>query len=353
MRSSEGTEPPVLVERRGRVGHLTLNRPRSINALTAEMVGMLRNTLDQWRVDDGIETVLLTGAGDRGLCAGGDIVSIYHDALAGGSASEAFWRDEYALNAVIARYPKPIVAIQDGIVLGGGIGVSAHAGIRIVTETSRLGMPETAIGFVPDVGGTWLLSRAPGQRGTHAALTASPVGAADALFLGLADHFVERAHLLALVEALETDDAALVVARFASPPPPGELADAGWIDTAYAGDSLAGILARLADMPDPAAQAAHAAISTKSPTALAVTLAALRRARRAPDLETVLAQELRVSLRCLAEPDLAEGIRAQVIDKDRAPVWRPASIAGVDPRHVDTFFAPLGDRELVLGEVEG
>jgi enoyl-CoA hydratase/carnithine racemase len=239
MRSSEGTEPPVLIERRGRVGHLTLNRPRAINALTGEMVGMLRHALELWRNNDGVATVLLTGAGDRGLCAGGDIVSIYHDALASGTASEAFWRDEYALNAEIARYPKPIVALQDGIVLGGGIGVSAHAGIRIVTETSRLGMPETAIGFVPDVGGTWLLARAPGESGTHAALTAAPVGAADALFLGLADHFVERAHLPALVEALETEDAALVVARFGSTPPPGELADARWIDTAYAGASEA------------------------------------------------------------------------------------------------------------------
>jgi enoyl-CoA hydratase len=350
MRSSEGTEPPVLIERRGRVGHLTLNRPRAINALTGEMVGMLRHALELWRNNDGVATVLLTGAGDRGLCAGGDIVSIYHDALASGTASEAFWRDEYALNAEIARYPKPIVALQDGIVLGGGIGVSAHAGIRIVTETSRLGMPETAIGFVPDVGGTWLLARAPGDSGTHAALTAAPVGAGDALFLGLADHFVERAHLPALVEALETEDAALVVARFGSTPPPGELADARWIDTAYAGDSVADILARLADVLDPAAQAAYAAISTNSPTALAVTLAALRRARRAPDLGTVLAQEFRVSLRCLAEPDFAEGIRAQVIDKDRTPAWRPGSIAEVDPHHIEEFFAPLGDRELALDQ---
>ncbi|CAN5156729.1 enoyl-CoA hydratase/isomerase family protein [soil metagenome] len=343
-------EPPLIVERRGRVGHLLLNRPRALNALNGEMVRIMAEALEQWHGDDTVATVLLTGAGDRGLCAGGDIVSIYNDARNGGTASEQFWRDEYRLNAMIASYPKPFVAVQDGIVLGGGIGISAHAGIRIVTETSKLGMPETGIGFVPDVGGTWLLARAPGELGTHLGLTAGSAGPADAIHLGLSDFFVERAALPALFAALETDDAAAAVQRVASMPPAGDLADARWVDAAYAGDDVGQIVARLATSSQPAAQEAHAAIVAKSPTALAATLASLRRARLAPDLQTVLASEFRVSLRFLAEPDLAEGIRAAVIDKDRSPTWRPPSIDEVDPAHVETFFAPLGDRELDVSE---
>ncbi|GAB2987625.1 hypothetical protein GCM10027076_27130 [Nocardioides montaniterrae] len=158
-------EPTVLAERRGRVGVLTLNRPRAINALSHEMVGLLMRQLESWESDAAVETVVLTGAGERGLCAGGDIVSFHRDAVTGGRGTETFWRDEYDLNAFIDRYPKPYVALMDGIVLGGGVGVSAHAGHRVVTERTRIGMPETGIGFVPDVGGTWLLSHAPGELG--------------------------------------------------------------------------------------------------------------------------------------------------------------------------------------------
>jgi enoyl-CoA hydratase len=341
-------EPELVVERRGRVGHLLLNRPRAINALTIGMVRGIARALEEWRDDDRVTTVLLTGAGDRGLCAGGDIVSIYEDARSGGSASEGFWREEYRLNAAIAGYPKPYVAVQYGVVLGGGIGVSAHGSVRIVTETSGLGMPETGIGFVPDVGGTWLLSRAPGELGTHLALTGQPAGPADAIHLGLSDHFIARERLPEFADALETEDVGAVVARFASKPPAGSLADdAGWIDAAYAGDGVAEIVGRLSHSEEPAARAAAETIGSRSPTALAVALAALRRARQLADLESVLDQEFRVSLRCLGEPDLAEGIRAQVIDKDRTPRWNPASIDNVDPAHVETFFAPL-EHELGL-----
>ena len=346
--AAPSTEPQVIVSRSGRLGRLHLNRPRAINALNVEMVEVLFATLEAWRHDDGIGTVLLTGAGERGLCAGGDIVSIYDDARTGGTLSEEFWRREYALNALIARYPKPFIAVQDGLVLGGGIGVSGHAAIRIVTETSRLGMPETGIGFVPDVGGTWLLANAPGESGTHLALIAGSVGAADAILLGLSDHFVRRDRIAELAAALESEEATDAVARVSSEAPAGELADATWIDAAYAGDSVSAILRRLAESPEAAARAAGEAISTKSPTALAVTLAALRRARELEDLESALDQEFRVSLRCLAEPDLAEGIRAQVIDKDRAPRWNPASTDDVDAAHVQSFFASLGERELGL-----
>ncbi|MYR13875.1 enoyl-CoA hydratase/isomerase family protein, partial [Streptomyces sp. SID724] len=184
------TEEHVLVHTEGRTGVVTLNRPKALNALTRTMVETIAAALDRWEHDHGVATVVITGAGERGLCAGGDIRSIHKDAKAGGKASAAFWRDEYRLNARIARYPKPYVAVMDGIVMGGGVGVSAHGSVRIVTERSGVAMPETGIGFVPDVGGTYLLALAPGELGTHLALTGAVVGAGDALLCGLADHFV-------------------------------------------------------------------------------------------------------------------------------------------------------------------
>jgi enoyl-CoA hydratase len=177
-------ESGVRFEVIGKLGVVTLDRPRAINALTHAMVLEIAARLDEWESDPEIARVLLEGAGDRGFCAGGDVVAVREDALAGGTASIDFWRDEYTLNARIARYPKPIVAFMDGLVLGGGVGLGAHARHRVVTEDSRVGMPETTIGFVPDVGGTWLLSHAPGELGTVLALTAEPVDAADAILVG-------------------------------------------------------------------------------------------------------------------------------------------------------------------------
>ncbi len=189
------SEELVRVRVEGRTGVLTLNRPKALNALTHSMVGTIAAALDRWERDPEVAAVVLTGAGERGLCAGGDIRSIHEDARAGGQASAAFWRDEYRLNARIARYPKPYVAIMDGIVMGGGVGVAAHGSVRIVTEGSKVAMPETGIGFVPDVGGTYLLALAPGELGTHLALTGAVMGPGDALLCGFADHFVERAQL--------------------------------------------------------------------------------------------------------------------------------------------------------------
>lgn len=338
----------VLFERRGRLAIVTLNRPEAINALNHEMVIALQHQLDDWRDNEAVRAVVLMGAGDRGLCAGGDIVSIYNDAKGGGEASVDFWRDEYVLDATIARYPKPFVAIMDGIVLGGGIGLAAHARHRIVTETSSVGMPETTIGFVPDVGGTFLLARAPGELGTHLALTAGSVSGTDAIAIGFADSFVPRDRLPALLNALETDPPAEAIASLAVAPPASELlAERAWVDAAYSSDDVATILERLdAAGTEPAAKAA-ATIRRKSPTALKVTLAALRRARELPDLESVLDQEFRVSVRSLGWHDLAEGIRAQVVDKDRNPAWDPATVDAVDPAIVRAAFEPL-ERELGL-----
>jgi len=345
----------VLFEQRGRLGVITLNRPRSVNALTSGMVDLLLRQLRAWAGDDRIAAVLVQGAGGRGLCAGGDIVAIYKDMLHGGAATgtgtAGFWQVEYRLNSLIARYPKPYVALMDGLVLGGGVGISAHGSLRVVTERTRMGMPETTIGFAPDVGGTYLLSRAPGETGTHAALTGAHLGAGDALFLGLADHFVQSQDLPRLAVALEDEGPGDAVARFASEAPASVLAgQREWIDACYASDEAEDIVARLRGWAGPGREeAAEAAdtIEAKSPTSVKVTLAALRRSAHLA-LDEVLAQEYRAGLRFLAGPDFREGIRAQVVDKDRNPQWKPATLAEVTPVQVERFFEPLEGGELDL-----
>ena len=339
----------VLVERRGQLGHIVLNRPKAINALTHAMVLTIAATLVEWENDDSVSTVLITGAGERGLCAGGDIVAIYRDSQEGGDNSAKFWADEYALNAHIARYSKPYVAFMDGVVLGGGVGISAHGSVRIVTERTRVGMPETGIGFVPDVGGTFLLSRAPGELGTHLALTAGAVTGADAIALGLADHFVPSEALVDLAVALRTRAAADAVVAFASAPPASALLHQRyWIDDCYASDDAAEIVARLAASPVEAARDAASAILAKSPTAVSVTLESLRRARVLGTLEEVLDQEFRVSVRFVRGTELVEGVRARVIDKDRIPHWSPPTLGEVTRPDVEAYFASLGGNELGL-----
>ncbi|WNI21368.1 enoyl-CoA hydratase/isomerase family protein [Streptomyces sp. ITFR-16] len=342
-------EEHVLLRTEGRAARLTLNRPRALNALTHGMVRRIDEALTAWEHDPAVETVILTGAGERGLCAGGDIRSIYEDARAGGTASAGFWRDEYRLNARIARYPKPYVAVMDGIVMGGGVGVSAHGSVRIVTERSRVAMPETGIGFVPDVGGTYLLALAPGELGTHLGLTGAPVGAADALLCGLADHFVPSADLPRLLTDLTTKPVRDALGPYVQQPPPGELADhRDWIDACYGADTVEETVARLRAHGSRAAAAAAGTLAARSPTALKVTLTALRRARRLGPLERVLEQEYRVSTAALASHDLAEGIRAQVIDKDRSPHWAPATLAEVTGTDVARYFAPPAEGGLHL-----
>ncbi len=339
----------VLVSTAGMVGRIILNRPKALNALTHDMVLTITEALSAWESDDAVQTVVLSGAGERGLCAGGDIVGIYRSARDGDGDAASFWADEYRLNSYIARYPKPFVAIMDGIVLGGGIGLSAHASHRVVTERTKVGMPEVGIGFAPDVGGTLLMARAPGELGTHLALTGGMATGADAIELGMADSFVESAALPQLLTELESEPADTVIARHSTPAPPSPLAAArGWIDDAYAGDDVGEIVARLEASSVEDARAAASTILTKSPTSVSVALAAIRRVTPESTLEDVLNQEYRVGLRFLEGTEIVEGIRAQVIDKDRNPAWSPPTLAGVARADIDHYFAPLGERELGL-----
>ncbi|MFH5208024.1 enoyl-CoA hydratase/isomerase family protein [Antrihabitans spumae] len=339
----------VLIDKRDGLGLIRLNRPKAINALNHPMALAMTAALRDWHDDDEVRAVVVTGEGDRGLCAGGDIVSIYHDAQDNGSGSADFWRDEYILDALIARYPKPYVVVMDGIVMGGGVGISAHGSDRIVTERSKIGMPEVGIGFVPDVGGTLLLAQAPGELGTHVALTTARMNAGDAIACGFADHYVPVADVPALLEALAEQSVEQAIGKFAVALPESELvAQQSWIDECYSADTVEEIVARLQAHAEPKAAEAAAQILAKSPAAVKVALRSLRNARDAASLEEVLNEEYRVSLACLKSHDLVEGIRAQVIDKDRNPQWSPANLEEVSDSHVEAYFADLGELELGL-----
>ncbi|MGO1181809.1 MAG: enoyl-CoA hydratase/isomerase family protein [Micrococcaceae bacterium] len=353
---AEEIHDEVLVEVRGHLGILTLNRPRAANALNAEMTQTLLSTLQTWKQDEAIWQVLVRGAGERGLCAGGDIVGIYREMIAssgGHPQTEHFWRTEYELNALIDEYPKPYIALMDGLTLGGGIGISAHGSHRIVTERVRAGMPETTIGFVPDVGGPHLLARAPGTGGSHglyAGLTGQHLGAPETLYLGLADAMVESSRLDDLVEALTvrpvdevlpafTDDAG--ASLFAAE------ADGDRIDRVFSRDSLTEIVAELERLDaavsdvEPDADWASETLTVlraKSPSSLALTFELIRRAA-AGTLRESLQREFLVGMRRCSHPDFAEGVRAQVIDKDRTPAWSPATLDEVNPEWVDAHFA--------------
>lgn len=335
----------VLIRREGRAGRITLNRPKALNALSYEMVAPMMDALTRWIDDPEVALVILDGAGDRGLCAGGDVNALYHSRTTQGSAlARRFWADEYPVNALIGRYPKPFVALQDGIVMGGGIGLSAHASYRITTERSMLAMPETTIGLIPDVGGTWLLAQAPGQLGPYLGLTGHRMSAADAMYAGFSDTCVLSARLPDLVRTLceGTDEVSPVIASFATAPPPGSLAEhLADIDAAFAHDTVEGISAALAAMPGDFAARTLKELAGRSPLSLKVTLAAIRRARSLPSLERALEVEYRLCVRLFERGEFPEGIRALLIDKDRKPAWNPPRLDDVTPELVESLFAPL------------
>jgi enoyl-CoA hydratase len=336
-----GENEDVLVTVDRGTGLISLNRPKAINSLTHPMVSAVSEALTEWRDDDAVRVVVLSGEGERGLCAGGDIVEVYNSARGDHSVASSFWWDEYRMNAQIARYPKPFVSLMDGIVMGGGVGVSAHGSVRVVTDTTKMAMPEVGIGFIPDVGGTYILSRTAGLLGHHAALTGAPFGAGDAIAMGFADHFVEHETLAQFKNAIIADGIDAALAAHATEPPASELlTQREWIDECYAGETIADIVAALRGHDAGPANDAANLIMTRSPVSLSVALEAVRRAAKLDTLEDVLRQEYRTSCGSLNSHDLVEGIRAQVIDKDRNPKWSPPSPAAVSQADVEAYFAP-------------
>jgi enoyl-CoA hydratase len=338
--STEPATEHVRTSVHGGVGRITLDRPRALNALTADMVAAVDQCLRRWRDDASVEAVLLDGEGERGLCAGGDVKMFHASALADGEEARDFWRSEYAMNAHVAEYPKPVVALMHGVVLGGGVGFGAHARHRLVTDGSSVGMPEVGIGFVPDVGGTWLLGRAPGELGLHLALTGLPVGPGDAVRTGLADAYAAPEELAAIRGATDADELVRRATSSTAELPAGELDRCrGWIDECFSAPTAADVVERLRATGDPEATAAADVIATRSPEAVELTLRAVRRARTLPSLREALEMELALSTASLLlRPDFVEGIRAQVVDKDRNPRWRPRSLAELDPERTARDF---------------
>ena len=346
----------LIVRREGTAGVIRLNRPKAINALSLEMWLGVDAALDRFENDPDIAVVLLEGAGERGLCAGGDIRGLYESSTAKGDLGKVFWRQEYTLNARIAKYPKPYAAFMDGLVMGGGIGLSAHGRYRIVTERTKLAMPEVGIGIFPDVGGTWLFSRAPGELGTYLGLTGSAMNGPDAIFAGLADAVVPSNKLGDLREALINlrpgtfqTDVKTQIERFATGETSGPIASLRHqIDEWFAYDSLEEIVGALRRSGSEPALSTLKALGGKSPRAMKVTLRLLRLARLSSSLEECLVREYRAALEAFRTDDFREGVRAAVIDKDRKPKWSPAFMEDVTSEMIEPYFAAIGADELTF-----
>ncbi len=344
----------VLVRVSGACGRITLNRPRALNALSISMVEAMHAALAEWANDDRVLFVLVDGAGERGLCAGGDIRALYNAIVAGQpELATEFFRKEYQLNYDISRYAKPYVVLMDGIVMGGGIGVSSHGSHRVVTERTQLAMPETAIGFIPDVGGTHLLGTAPGELGTWMGLTGGRVGAADAIACGLADLMVQSedlSRMLLELEACPDADAMEACLRSFATQPPAGLSDEHrvCVDQCFAASTVEEIVAALLAHPAAEARTSVDELRKMSPTSLKLTLRALRKARAANNLAESLDQEFRLAQACEKGHDLVEGIRAAIVDKDRAPKWSPARLEEVTSQMVDAYFNDVDAMSLDL-----
>ena len=346
----------ISFERRGAAGLITLNRPQALNAVTHAMVLALRAQLDGWGNDPAITRVVIQAAGERAFSAGGDIRALYDLGQAGrhGEALQ-FWRDEYPLNVAIKNFRKPYVALIDGLVMGGGVGVSVHGSHRVAGDRFQFAMPEVGIGFFPDVGATWFLPRMPGELGVYCALTGERFGLADGCGAGLATHRIPSARFGALLDGLAgTVSVDAVLAAFAEPVGEGPiLARRAAIDRLFAASEVEDILNALdREAASGGADAEWAgktvaAMRAKSPLSLKLALAQVRRGK-SWDFETCMRAEFRIVSRVIHGHDFSEGVRAVIVDKDNKPRWQPSRLVDITAAEVERHFAPLGDRELVL-----
>jgi enoyl-CoA hydratase len=353
-----GTEPDLIARREGAAGVIRLNRPKAINAVTLEMFRDIDKALDAFEADPAVAVILLEGAGERGLCAGGDIRALYESSKVRGDLGKILWREEYILNARIAKFAKPYVAFMDGIVMGGGVGLSAHSRHRVVSERTKLAMPEVGLGFFPDVGGTWLLSRSPGEIGTYFGLTGQTMNGPDAVYAGFADAVVPSGKLAALREALTrvragatSGEVKAIIDGFSTGETSGPVAVLQpQIDAWFGHDKMHDIVAALSRDGSELAQTTLQTLNEKSPRGMVVALKLLRLARASASLEQCLVREYRAALQVFASDDFREGVRAAVIDKDRNPKWSPTRIEDVTPEMVAPYFAGIGADELVFNK---
>lgn len=347
----------VLIRREGSAGILSLNRPKAIHSLTLRMVHAMTKALLEWRDDSAFEAVIIDHAaspdGDlkksRGFCAGGDIAELRESIVnAGGVTARQFFHDEYLLDHLIYAYPKPVVSFMDGIVMGGGVGISQPAKYRVVTENTRFAMPETGIGLFPDVGGSWYLARLPGRTGQFLVLTGARLDGAECLWAGLATHFLPATALPQAKAriAAEPSNIPEILRELSIVPPPARIAaNAEKIDRLFAADRFEDIVSALESDGGEWATKERAAIAPKSPLSSKVALRQLVEGRAMADFTDVMAMEYRIASRLIMRPDFAEGVRALIVDKDNAPRWDPATAEAATDDLVETIFAPLPDTE--------
>ena len=335
----------IIIRKEGRAGRITLNRPRALNALTYPQMGEINSALTLWENDPEVHLVILDGTGERAMCAGGDILAMYESRTDGPAYANLFWHDEYHLNLRISKYPKPYVALMDGLVMGGGVGLAGHASHRIVTERSGIAMPETTIGLVPDAGGSWLLASAPGHLGEYYGLLGERMASADALYAGFADTHIDAEKLPGLIAALTDpngDAVSITIAEFAgSPTNPLHSGRQSEIDAIFSASTVAEIRSRISASGLEWAEKAIKGLDQRSPLSLALALASIREARRLGSLANALDIEFRLTTRLFAHGEFLEGIRALLIDKDRAPKWNPPTTAGVTTQMIADFMTPL------------
>lgn len=338
----------IIIRKSGKAGHITLNRPKALNALTWEMCTAIEDAIDVWRDDDAVKLIVIDGAGDRAFCSGGDIADMY----ASGQARDYdygrnFWRDEYRLNAKLANYPKPIVTFLHGFTMGGGVGVGCHASHRIVCKSSQIAMPECGIGLVPDVGGTLLLANAPGFVGTYLGVTGDRMDAGDAIFAGFADNFVAQDQWDGLKLALcETGTVDVIAPQSA---PASQLAKSqSIIDDAFAYDHLSEIYSNLPTILPAPLDHAKKLMDRNSPLAMACAVPLINAARKTRKIEDAVEHEYRFTHRAVEHSDFIEGIRAAIIDRDRSPQWQHASWADITADDINQMTAPLGIHALNL-----
>jgi enoyl-CoA hydratase len=332
----------IHIRTEGRAGRITLDRPKALNALSWDMCLAIERALRAWAAEDAVALVVIDGAPGRAFCAGGDIVEMHRAGTEGRwDYGQRFWRDEYRMNALIARYPKPVVTFLHGFTMGGGVGVGCHASHRIVDDTSRIAMPECAIGLVPDVGGSALLARAPGRLGAYLGLTGARMGPGDAIRAGFADAYLPEGWDVLKAELFATGDVGAVAARAAPAPEAPTEALAAEIDALYEAPELATLARAAAEADGPAAAATREAMAANSPLSMACTLEMLRRLGPEPSVPEALLSEYRFTHRALEHADFVEGIRAQIVDKDRSPRWRHPAPEAVPQADIDFMLAPL------------
>lgn len=340
----------ILTRKTGKTGRITFNRPRALNALNEAMCAKIETAVDAFAADPEIAMLVIDAVGERAFCAGGDIAAMYHHGLRGDyEAARQFWRDEYRLNAKLFNFPKPVAAFMQGFVMGGGVGIGGHASHRVVGDTTRVAMPECSIGLVPDVGGSLILARAPGRLGEYLGVTGYRMKAADALLAGFADYYIPETAWPALIAALEeTGDWTQIDAAATSPGPAALAPHRAWIDLTFSAMELLPLVNGLAHDTSEIAEKTRALMAPGSPLSQAVTLELVRRSRGRDTIEGALEMEYRGTYRAISDGDFLEGVRALIIDKDKAPKWAYATARDLPAPVVSQMLRPMGEAALRL-----